>query len=187
VERGSCEKTSTVVDAFSNRPKIGMMAMPCTGLITAGAAAEQSGQKCEPAELELEVGLRSAQECNCGSKKATARNNTKTRTCHGLLGMWLIRRSLGGNGCRVKSYNGVFHSGLQQRKRRRNLKNGKGLGMNSAFRICRRGPNRRTHDRIQSGERSSPKRTRTCNRNLNRGVKGLTHLSGSAPSTECSI
>lgn len=85
--RWSWAKTSTALDIFSRRLKIGMIEMPSTGRITAGAAAEQSGQKCEPAWVELAFELRSAQECSCGSRKATARNSTRTRICHGLLGM----------------------------------------------------------------------------------------------------
>ena len=64
-------------------------------------AAAQKGHICE---LFAESEVRSAQKWNCAARKTIPRSNAKIRRRDRLLGMSLLRRSLGKNGCRVKGY-----------------------------------------------------------------------------------
>jgi hypothetical protein len=67
---------------------------------TTDPAVEQTGQTCEADG----VAVRSAQKWNCAPRKMTPRSNARTRILCGLLRMFLVRRSLVRNGCRVKSH-----------------------------------------------------------------------------------
>jgi hypothetical protein len=65
---------------------------------TTEAAVEQTGQRCEADG----VAVKSAQRWNCAPRKITPRSSAKIRICRALACMYLLRRSLGWNGCRVK-------------------------------------------------------------------------------------
>jgi hypothetical protein len=64
-------------------------------------AVEQSWQGCEPPGTEL----KSAQKWNCAARKIMPSNKAQMRARWGLRNIFLIRRSLGWNGCGVKQRN----------------------------------------------------------------------------------
>ena len=72
--------------------------MPGVWGATTDPTVEHVGQKCEAHE----VTVRSAQKWNCAARNTIPRSKTKTRTRSVQTGMYLVRRSLGKNGCEVK-------------------------------------------------------------------------------------
>lgn len=96
--RGTAEETETTTGVTSSRFVTGMIAMLGEAGATTEPAAEQIGQMCE-ADGPV---VRSVQKWNCAPRKMTPRTNAKMRMRRVLTCMWLLRRSLGKNGCRVK-------------------------------------------------------------------------------------
>lgn len=78
----------------------GAIAMLGDCVATTEPAVEQTGQTCEGEG----VAFRSAQKWNCAPRKMIPRSNAKMRILCALVRMFLIRRSLDGNGCGVKSH-----------------------------------------------------------------------------------
>jgi hypothetical protein len=65
---------------------------------TTEPAAAQKGQVCELVGSDV----RSAQKWNCAARNTIPRSSAKIRIRDVLQGMYLLRRSLGKNGCGVK-------------------------------------------------------------------------------------
>ena len=83
---------------FSRRFTTGTMATLGDCATIAEPAAVQKGQMCELVGPDV----RSAQKWNCAARNTIPRSNAKMRRRERLLGMSLLRRSLGKNGCGVK-------------------------------------------------------------------------------------
>lgn len=98
--RGTAEKIETIEGAASSRFTAGAIAMLGDCVATTEPAVEQTGQMCEADG----VAVRSAQKWNCAPRKMTPRSNARKRTLCTLLRIFLLRRSLGPNGCRVKPH-----------------------------------------------------------------------------------
>ena len=83
---------------FSRRFTTGTMATLGDCATIAEPAAVQKGQMCEPVGPDV----RSAQKWNCAARNTIPRSNAKIRIRDVLPDMYLLRRSLGKNGCGVK-------------------------------------------------------------------------------------
>lgn len=84
--------------ALSTLPSAGTMATLGDWVTSAEPAAVQNGQMCEAVGSDV----RSAQKWNCAVRKTTPRSKAKQVLDSVLPGMYLLRRSLGKNGCGVK-------------------------------------------------------------------------------------
>src|SRR5713101_128028 len=96
--RETAEETETSKGATSSRLATGTRAMLSEWVATAEAAVEQTGQMCEAEG----AAVRSVQKWNCAHRKIIPRSNAEMRMRCVLACMYLVRRSLGANGCRVK-------------------------------------------------------------------------------------
>ena len=96
--RGAAEDTETINGASSSRFTTGTMAMLGDCTTTTEPTAEQIGQMWDADG----VAVRSAQKWNCAPRKTIPRSNAKMRMRCDLLSMYLLRLSLGRNGCGVK-------------------------------------------------------------------------------------
>jgi len=82
----------------SSRFTTGTTANSSVGVVTAEPAVEQSWHGCEPLGPEF----RSAQKWNCAARKMIPSSKAHNRALLGLANIFLLRRSLGWNGCGVK-------------------------------------------------------------------------------------
>src|SRR6266704_287899 len=98
MSRGSAEEAETSKGATSSRLATGTRAMLGEQVATTEPAVEHSGQTCEADG----VAVRSVQKWNCAPRKIIPRSNAEMRMRCVLACMYLVRRSLGANGCRVK-------------------------------------------------------------------------------------
>ena len=96
--RSTAEDTEIIKGVNSSRFVTGTTAMTGDCVATSEAAVEQTGQRWEADG----VAVKSAQRWNCAPRKITPRSSAKMRICRALACMYLLRRSLGWNGCRVK-------------------------------------------------------------------------------------
>jgi hypothetical protein len=86
------------VTKTSSRFTMGTTARSGVSVVIAEPAAEQSWQGCAPLGAEF----RSAQKWNCAARKMIPSSKAQNRALLGLTDIFLLRRSLGRNGCGVK-------------------------------------------------------------------------------------
>ena len=98
IARGMCVDRLSWAPGLSNRWETGATTSSRAWAAIAELVALQTGQKCEAAG----AAVRSAQKWNCAPRKMTANSSAKTAVREVLWCMFLIRWSLGKNGCEVK-------------------------------------------------------------------------------------
>jgi hypothetical protein len=98
VARGIAEDGETSKGATGSRFMTGTMAMLGDCVATAEPIVEHTGQTCE---LDG-AAVQSAQKWNCAARNMPPRSNAKMQMERDLDCIWLLGRSLCGNGCRVK-------------------------------------------------------------------------------------
>ena len=94
------ENTTRITKLFVT----GTMAIAGECGVTAEPAVEQKGQKCEPAGPRV----RSAQKWNCAARKMSPSSRAIRPSRCRKLGMCVLRRSLGKEGCGVKGVKPSF-------------------------------------------------------------------------------
>jgi hypothetical protein len=99
-----------MVAKTSSRFTTGTTARSRVWVVTADPAVEQSWQGCEPLGPEF----KSAQKWNCAARKMIPSSKAHTRALFGLADIFLLRRSLGRNGCGVKQRMGAAGTFLHQ-------------------------------------------------------------------------
>ena len=97
--RGISEDKMSRTPGLSSLLETGATASNNASLAIAEVVAQQTGQKWE----EAGAALMSAQKWNWAPRKTTARSRAKTAIRDVRWCMCLVRRSLGKNGCEVKS------------------------------------------------------------------------------------